>query len=208
MSISVINPNTKLEVSKIPLPSFVEKYKDASTQSIAKVFFTSKKISFTKTANTKGISDVSGTTKKPFKQKGTGNARQGSLRSPQFRGGGIIFGPKPVTAVYKINKKEKNHAKMVLIAKLISQNAITIFSEINVAPYKTKEAKKFVDGLQIDGRVAIIHNDEISYESLKSFSNIPLVGVYSVSSFHLYEIVKYDHIVFTEKAFNKFIEVL
>lgn len=208
MSISVINSVTKAEISKIPLPSFVEKYKNANTHSIAKVFFTSKKISFVKTANTKGISDVSGTTRKPFKQKGTGNARQGSLRSPQFRGGGIIFGPKPITATYKINKKEKNHAKMVLIAKLIASNAITVINEVSVPAYKTKDAKKFVENLQINGKIAIIHNDEIAYESLKSFSNLPFIGIYSVASFHLYEIVKYDHVVFTEKGFNKFIEIL
>ena len=147
-------------------------------------------------------------TKKPFKQKGTGNARQGSLRSPQMRGGGIIFGPKPITANYKINKKERIHVKKLLIAKFITSGNITVVSNLEIPAFKTQEAKKVINALALNGRIAIIHNDEISYESLKSLSNLKDVGAYSNSSFHLHEIIKYDNLVFTESSFKKFIEVL
>jgi len=208
MSISIISFETNKEVSSIEAPSFIEQYKDADTKSVSRVHYISKKISFIKTASTKGISDVSGTTKKPFKQKGTGNARQGSLRSPQYRGGGIIFGPKPITATYKINKKEKIHAKKVLISKLFAAGCITIVDEINLPSFKTKDAIKAIQNLQLTGSIAIIHNNEISYEGLKSVSNIPNVGAYSSDSFHIYEVVKYDSIVFTKSAFEKFTQVL
>jgi len=208
MSISVISFETKKEVASIESPAFIEKYKDADTQSISRINYISKKISFIKKASTKGISDVSGTTKKPFKQKGTGNARQGSLRSPQYRGGGIIFGPKPITATYKINKKEKVHARKVLISKLFAAGCITIVDEIKLPSFRTQDAIKAVKNLELKGSIAMIHNNEISYEGLKSVSNIPYVGAYSSDSFHIHEIVKYDNIVFTRSAFEKFTQVL
>ena len=93
--------------------------------------YRSKKVSFVKTAKTKTISEIKGTTKKPYKQKGTGNARQGSLRSPQFRGGANIFGPVPVTANYKINKKERQLAKKILLAQLIENSLIKVVDSIN-----------------------------------------------------------------------------
>ncbi len=208
MSISVIDSNTKSDLRTIPLPSFVEKYQDANTASLAKVHYVLKKISFIKTSSSKGISDVSGTTRKPFKQKGTGNARSGSLRSPQYRGGGIIFGPQPVNASYKINKKEKIHAKKVLISKLIKSEKVIIINEIQVSPFNTKDAQKFIANLDLKGRVAIIHDNEVEYGSLKSFSNLHNVGVYSNESFYIYEIIKYDTVVFTEKSFKKLSEIL
>jgi large subunit ribosomal protein L4 len=93
--------------------------------------YRSKKVSFIKTAKTKTISEIKGTTKKPYKQKGTGNARQGSLRSPQFRGGANIFGPVPVTANYKINKKERQLAKKILLAQLIENSLIKVVDTIS-----------------------------------------------------------------------------
>ncbi len=93
--------------------------------------YRTKKVSFVKTAKTKTISEIKGTTKKPYKQKGTGNARQGSLRSPQFRGGANIFGPVPITANYKINKKEKQLAKKILLAQLIENSLLKVVNEIN-----------------------------------------------------------------------------
>ena len=208
MSISVLNFKTKNTIETLPFPDFVDKYKDTSTHAISRVHYVSKKISFIKTASTKGISDVSGTTRKPYKQKGTGNARQGSLRSPQYRGGGIIFGPKPVTAGYKINKKERLHARKVLISKLLLSGCITIVDEISVSSFKTKDAKASVDNLGLQGYVAIIHDNEIAYESLKSFSNLKNIGVYSCDFFHIHEIVKYDNLVFTKKSFQKLTQVL
>lgn len=208
MPISVLNSQTHSEIKTINIPEPLQSYAEKNPSSISKVNFVNKKISFTKTSNTKGISDVSGTTRKPFKQKGTGNARQGSLRSPQYKGGGIIFGPKPITANYKINKKEKIHAKKVLLSKIISSNCITTVNSIPNLPYKTKEAKSFIESFKINGKVSIIHNDEIAYETLKSFSNIPNIGIYPLSSFHFHEIIKYDHIIFTEEAINKFFETL
>lgn len=208
MFVSVIDCKTKKEKEKISLPESVAACKDASTKSISKVHFVSKKLSFIKTANTKGISDVSGTTKKPFKQKGTGNARSGSLRSPQYRGGAVIFGPKPVTATYKINKKEKIHAKRVLLAKLIAAGCVTVVDELVIPAFNTKGALQVVQNLDLTGTIAVVHSNEIVYESLKSLSNIKNLGTYSIESFHIYEIVKYDNLVFTKSAFEKFVSVL
>lgn len=210
MSIPVIDFSTQQEVSNLPIPAFYEDYKSRnhSDYALSRVYFISKKISFVKTASTKGISDVSGTTKKPYKQKGTGNARQGSLRSPQYRGGGIIFGPQPITAHYKINKKEKIYAKKILFSKLIHGNNITVVNNITVPQFNTKEAHSSIVKFNIHGYVALIHNNELSYESSKSFSNIKNVGIYNLNSFGIYEIVKYDHIIITQDAFKKISEIL
>ena len=109
--------------------------------------YRTKKISFVKTAKTKTIGEIKGTTKKPFKQKGTGNARQGSLRSPQFRGGANIFGPVPITANYKINKKERQLAKRILLAQLIENSLLKVVDSLadvsktkEFVEYKTKLA--------------------------------------------------------------------
>jgi large subunit ribosomal protein L4 len=139
-ALDVLDFTTGNVVSSINVPEEIEAiYENPNyLDFISNYLYKTKKASFIKTASTRGISDIKGTTKKPYKQKGTGNARQGSLRSPQFRGGANIFGPIPVTANYKINKKEKLLAKKILLAQLIENSLLKVVENLDCSG-KTKD---------------------------------------------------------------------
>jgi ribosomal protein L4 len=95
-----------------------------------------------------------------------------------------------------------------LIAKLIDAGCVTVVDELPIPQYSTRGAISAIKSLNLSGNIAIIHNNEITYESLKSLSNIVNVGAYSITSFHLYEIVKYDRLLFTKSAFEQLISSL
>ena len=107
------------------------------------------------TANTKGISDVQGTTKKPWAQKGTGNARQGSLRSPQFRGGGIIFGPKPRDFSFKLTKKVRSLGLKTALSVKQAQGKLIVVKDGALAAAKTAELKKKLAGLGVKNALIV-----------------------------------------------------
>jgi large subunit ribosomal protein L4 len=138
--LDILDFKTSSVVGQMEIPETLSKVSENPDylDFMSNYLYRTKKVSFVKTASTKGISDISGTTKKPYKQKGTGNARQGSLRSPQFRGGANIFGPLPITANYKINKKEVKLAKRILLAQLIESSLLKVVDNLSGVS-KTKD---------------------------------------------------------------------
>ena len=100
---------------------------------------------------TKGRSEVSGGGKKPWRQKGTGRARQGTTRAPQWRGGGIVFGPKPRSYAVKTNKKVVRLAKKVLLSNRLANNSLVVVDQIQLETFKTKELVKVLDALKVNG---------------------------------------------------------
>ena len=159
------------------------------------------------THKTKGISDIQGTTKKPYKQKGTGHARQGSLRSPQFRGGAVIFGPVVRSHAYDLQKKvRKLGLKMALSAKA-AEGKLTILDEAAVKQAKTKAlAGKF--GKLGWSSVLIIDGPEVDEGFARAARNIPGVDVLPQQGANVYDILRRDTLVLTKAAVEKLQERL
>jgi len=159
------------------------------------------------THKTKGISDIRGTTKKPYKQKGTGHARQGSLRSPQFRGGAVIFGPVVRSHAYDLQKKvRKLGLKMALSAKA-AEGKLTILDEAAVKQSKTKAlVGKF--GKLGWSSVLIIDGPEIDEGFARAARNIPGVDVLPQQGANVYDILRRDTLVLTKAAVAKLQERL
>ena len=150
---------------------------------------------------TKGISEISGTTKKPFKQKGTGNARQGSRRSPQMRGGAVIFGPQVRSHSHKLPKKIRSLAlKMVLSSKL-KDGKLKIMEDFKLSKPKTSVLKSKLDKLKIDSALFIGGN---TLEKNFSFAvrNVPKIDFLPAVGINVYDIVKRDQLVLSVDAIN------
>ncbi|HEV2186124.1 MAG TPA: 50S ribosomal protein L4 [Stellaceae bacterium] len=151
------------------------------------------------THKTKGISDISGTTKKPYKQKGTGRARQGSLRSPQFRGGAVIFGPVVRSHEFGLQKKvRKLGLKTALSAKQAEGKLIVIDAATVKAP-KTKELRQRFDKLGW-GSVLIIDGAAVDAGFAKAARNLPLVDLLPSVGANVYDILRRDTLVLTREA--------
>lgn len=159
------------------------------------------------THKTKGISDISGTTKKPYRQKGTGHARQGSLRSPQFRGGAVIFGPVVRSHAYQLQKKvRKLGLKMALSAKA-AEGKLAVLDEAKVKQAKTKGlAGKF--GKLGWSSVLIIDGAELDEGFARAARNIPGVDLLPQQGANVYDILRRDTLVLTKAAVEKLQERL
>ena len=150
------------------------------------------------TQKAKTRSEVSGGGKKPWRQKGTGHARQGSTRAPQWTGGGIVFAPTPRDYSVKVNKKEKRAAmKSVLTAK-VNENKFIVLDELKLAEIKTKAIKAVLDNLKVEK--AIIITKETDTMVVKSANNLPKVKTAAINTMNVYDILKYDTVVVTSEA--------
>jgi len=159
------------------------------------------------THKTKGISEISGTTKKPYRQKGTGNARQGSLRSPQFRGGAVIFGPVVRSHAFDLQKKvRKLGLKMALSAKL-SEGKLTVLDMAKLKEPKTRLLAGKLDKLGW-GSVLIIDGPELDEGFARAARNIPGVDVLPQQGANVYDILRRDTLVLTKAAVEKLQERL
>ena len=148
------------------------------------------------TQKAKPRSDVSGGGKKPYRQKGTGNARQGSIRAPQWTGGGVVFAPVPRDYSFKMNKKEKRAAlKSVLTAK-VQENKFMVLDELKLENIKTKEMKKVLDNLKVEKAVLVV--DGSNENVVLSARNLPGVVTMSPDSLNTYELLKYNTVVTTK----------
>ncbi|MBC7360848.1 MAG: 50S ribosomal protein L4 [Candidatus Aminicenantes bacterium] len=158
------------------------------------------------TACTKTRGEVSGGGRKPWRQKGTGRARAGSIRSPLWRHGGTVFGPKPRDYSYAIPKKaRKNALKSALTAKL-AENQVLVIDQINISQPKTKEAAIWLKNLKIDS--ALIVDDRENENLFRSVRNIPNVKAVDDEQLNIYDVLKYKWIVFSQRAFNSLVERL
>ncbi|MDF7639450.1 50S ribosomal protein L4 [Lactobacillus sp. ESL0791] len=156
------------------------------------------------TSKVKNRSAVRGGGKKPWKQKGTGRARQGSIRSPQWRGGGIVFGPTPRSYAYSMPRKQRRLAiKSVLSQKVIDQDLI-VLDKLTMSAPKTKELVSILNSLKVEGKVLIVSDDE----NVKlSAGNLAKVKVVPVNSLNVEDAVNYQKLILTQDAVKKIEEV-
>ena len=148
---------------------------------------------------TKGISEISGTTRKPFKQKGTGNARQGSRRSPQMRGGAVIFGPQVRSHAHKLPKRIKKLALMMAISKKLKDGKLKILNELKIAKPKTSLFQTKLNGLKIDSAL-FIDKDELDKNFILAAKNLPRIDVLPLVGINVYDILRRDYLIFSENA--------
>jgi large subunit ribosomal protein L4 len=157
------------------------------------------------TQSAKTRSEVSGGGRKPWKQKGTGHARQGSTRSPQWKGGGVVFAPKPREYSFKLNKKEKRIALKSALSSRVAASKIYVLDELNFNEIKTKKMAAVLDNLKVNKALVVLgeKNDNV----ILSARNIPAVRTALPNSINVYDILKYDTLVLTKDAVAKIEEV-
>ncbi|KRL63178.1 50S ribosomal protein L4 [Lactobacillus psittaci] len=157
------------------------------------------------THSTKNRSAVRGGGKKPWRQKGTGRARQGSIRAPQWRGGGTVFGPTPRSYAYSLPRKVRRLAiKSVLSQKMQDQDLI-VLDKLNLAAPKTKEFKAVLGNLNVDSKVLVVSDDENVQLSAR---NLAKVKVVPVNGLNVVDAVNYDKLILTQDAVKRIEEVL
>jgi large subunit ribosomal protein L4 len=157
------------------------------------------------TQSAKTRAEVSGGGKKPWRQKGTGHARQGSTRSPQWKGGGVVFAPKPRDYSFKMNKKEKALAIKSALTSRVNESKIFILDEFKLDEIKTKKVKAVLDSLKVEKALIVLEekNDNVQL----SARNLPKVRTVISNSINVYDILKYDTLVLTKDAVAKIEEV-
>ncbi|WP_044895193.1 50S ribosomal protein L4 [Bacillus alveayuensis] len=159
------------------------------------------------THKTKNRAEVSGGGRKPWRQKGTGRARHGSIRSPQWRGGGTVFGPVPRSYSYKLPKKVRRLAiKSALSSKVLENNIVVLDNLVLEAP-KTKEMVKILNNLSVD-RKALIVTADVNENITLSARNIPGVTVVTANGINVLDVLNHDKLVITKAAVEKVEEVL
>ena len=158
------------------------------------------------TQNTKTRSEVSGGGKKPWRQKGTGRARQGSIRAPQWIKGGIALGPKPRSYKYQVNKKEKRLAIKSCLSSKVLEKELVVVDSMPFKEIKTKEMAKTLTNLKVEGKTLILlpeKNETVQ----KSARNIEGVKTTLVNTINVYDLLKYKNLVITLDTVKKLEEV-
>ena len=158
------------------------------------------------TQSTKTRSEVSGGGRKPWRQKGTGRARQGSIRAPQWIKGGIALGPKPRSYKYTVNKKERQLAVKSVLSSKVLENELVVVDSLPLNDIKTKEMVKALSNLKVEGKVLIMlpeKNEKVQ----KSARNIEGVKTTLVETINVYDLLKYNKLVVTEDTVKKLEEV-
>ena len=158
------------------------------------------------TQSTKTRSEVSGGGKKPWRQKGTGRARQGSTRAPQWIKGGIALGPKPRSYKYTVNKKEKRLAVKSILSSKVLENELVVVDSLPLKDIKTKEMVKALSNLKVEGK-ALIMLPERNENVQKSARNIEGVKTTLVETINVYDLLKYSKLVVTLDTVKKLEEV-
>jgi large subunit ribosomal protein L4 len=150
------------------------------------------------TASTKGRSDVSGGGKKPWRQKGTGRARVGTIRSPLWRGGGIVFGPQPRDYSFKITKKVRKAAIKSALTLKVQNDKMLVLNDFHLDEIKTKKFKEVLDRFELKSTLFVI--DKANEELQKSSHNIKDVKMMLSEGINVYDILKYDNLVLLEPS--------
>ena len=159
------------------------------------------------TRKTKNRSEVSGGGRKPWRQKGTGRARQGSIRATQWRGGGIPMGVGPRDYTFKINKKERVIALKSALSSKVQEKALVVVDSFNMESTKTKDAIKMLEGLKLDNKILFVTSDDAENLYL-AVRNLPNVLVIYADEVNCYDLVNADVVVMDEAAIKKLEEVL
>ena len=159
------------------------------------------------THDTRTRGEVRGGGKKPWKQKGTGRARQGSIRSPQWRGGGTVWGPHPRSYAFKVNSKEIKLAMRSALSAKLADGQLTVVDDFGFEKPSTKAAVAAMKALGLEGRTTIIvASDDV--ETFLSFRNVPAVVVVPATEINTYEILDNKNLVITTQALKRIEEVL
>lgn len=148
---------------------------------------------------TKGISEISGTTKKPYKQKGTGHARQGSTRSPQFRGGAVIFGPVVRSHAYDLPKKVRKLALKHALSAKVAEGKLIVVDQVTAETPKTKAMTARLEALGL-GSVLVIAGETVDTNFELATRNLPLIDVLPSQGANVYDILRRDTLVLSRQA--------
>ena len=157
------------------------------------------------TQSAKTRSEVSGGGRKPWRQKGTGHARQGSPRAPQWTGGGIVFAPKPRDYSFKMNKKEKRIALLSALSSKVAESKIVVLDEFKLDEIKTKKFVEVMNNLKVENALVVLEGENKNV--VLSGRNIPSVKVTATNEINTYDVLKYTTLVVTKAAVEKLEEV-
>ena len=157
------------------------------------------------TQSSKTRSEVSGGGKKPWRQKGTGRARQGSTRSPQWRHGGVVFAPKPRDYTIRVNKKVKRLAMKSALSSKVEENELIVFDALNIEAPKTKEMVKVLKAVDVNKALIVLADKDEAVE--RASANIEGVKTTLVGTLNVYEILKYEKLILTKASVEKIEEV-
>src|SRR5579872_7361452 len=152
------------------------------------------------TASTRTRAEVSGGNKKPYKQKGTGRARQGSSRSPQFRHGGVVFGPKPHTYHHDVPKKMRRLAIRSALSDKVANEQLIVVNSLNMETPRTKDMLALLDRLPVEGKKVLMMLPQRDENIVLSTRNIPNAKVQHVSSINVIELLKHDFVIMPQQT--------
>lgn len=155
----------------------------------------------------KNRSAVRGGGRKPWRQKGTGRARQGSIRSPQWRGGGVVFGPTPRSYSYKLPKKVRRLAIRSVLSEKVAQDSLMVVDALSFDAPKTKEFKEVLNKLDVNNKVLVVLEEGNDFAAL-SARNLPNVSVISADNVSVLDVVSNDTMLMTQAALTQLEEVL
>ena len=150
------------------------------------------------TQKAKTRSEVSGGGRKPWRQKGTGHARQGSTRSPQWTGGGVVFAPTPRDYSFKMNKKERRLALQSALTSKVKENKLIVVDEIKFDEIKTKKFQAVMDNLKVSKALVVLNENDKNV--VLSARNIPSVQTALTNTINVYDILKYNTVIVTKAA--------
>ena len=157
------------------------------------------------TQSAKTRSAVSGGGRKPWRQKGTGHARQGSTRAPQWTGGGVVFAPQPRSYSFKLNRKEKRLALKSALTSRVNESKFFVLDELKMDEIKTKNFQNVLNNLKVNKALVVL--DENDQNVILSARNIPDVKTAQTNTLNVYDILKYNTVVITKAAVEKIEEV-
>ena len=158
------------------------------------------------TQSAKTRAEVRGGGKKPWRQKGTGRARQGSIRAPQWKGGGVVFAPKPRSYRYSVPKKVRRLAMRSVLTSKVLEGELRVLDALTIDAFSTKKAKEILKNLSLETKTMIVlpeGNDMI----IKSFANLPKVETVVVDYMNVYDLMRFDNLVIVKDALSKIEEV-
>ena len=150
------------------------------------------------TQSAKTRSEVSGGGRKPWRQKGTGHARQGSTRAPQWTGGGVVFAPTPRDYSFKLNKKEKRAALKSALTSRVAENKIIVLDELKLDEIKTKKFVQVMKNLNVEKALVVLN--EMDKNVIASAANIPTVKTAQTNELNVFDVLKYETVVVTKAA--------
>ncbi|MBP3345390.1 MAG: 50S ribosomal protein L4 [Clostridia bacterium] len=186
------------EVGQIELSDdlFAVEYNEALIHEVL-VAYNANQRQGTKSALTR--SEVRGHAKKPWRQKGTGRARHGSTKGPQWTGGGVVFAPKPRDFSKKVNKQKRRYALLSALSTKLAQNEVVVLDKFAFEAPKTKEAKAFVDAFKFTGKTLVVNAENDKNIKLAT-ANLPCLNIQEAGDLNIYDILSNKNVVLTQSA--------